>query len=298
MYNKLLEKIKYLENELEEVKQNNEIVSKNLKKLFNECKIEKDKKEKFKQNFKKNLTLLQNIEFKKTFHDGILGFEAFLEFLNDIENSALLTVKLFDDKQKNRYLYGYFTKKISPFFTIKDDILIGLISKNNISKIKQLNKLPFYNPQNEDFDEIELFKVIFMAENIDMFIINKIFLKFDELYKRPSLRKKHFIVYSLDKDKIVDFEIEESLKEKNKYSYIYEESYPDLELKLKREIRNIPFILALLERIDEELDEIKNSRGIINVVNRILNYIQLHVTEEEIQKIVKNLRDTLKKYNF
>jgi hypothetical protein len=102
----------------------------------------------------------------------------------------------------------------------------------------------------------------------------------------------------LDKNKIVDFEIEESLKEKGKYSFVYDETYPDLELKLKREIKNIPFILALLERIDEELDEIKNSRGVINVVNRILNYLELNVREEEIIKIVKSLRETLKKYYF
>jgi hypothetical protein len=131
-----------------------------------------------------------------------------------------------------------------------------------------------------------------------MFTMNKILPLIDELYNRPSLRKKHFIVYSLDKNKIVDFEIEESLKEKGKYAFVYDKTYPELESTLKREIKNIPFILALLERIDEELDEIKASRGIINVVNRILNYLELNVREEEILKIVKSLRETLKKYYF
>jgi hypothetical protein len=298
MYTKLLERIKYLENELESLKKNNDTVAKNIRKLFNECKIEKNKKEKFKQTLKNNLNLLQNVEIKKTFNNNILTYDAFLDFLNDLSDSAILAVKLTDNEQKNKFIYGYFTKKVSPFFTVKDKTLLGIIDKKDIPKIKKLNKLPFFNPKTDEFDELELFKVIFLSENINMFTMNKILPLIDELYNRPSLRKKHFIVYSLDKNKIVDFEIEESLKEKGKYSFIYDKTYPELESTLKREIKNIPFILALLERIDEELDEIKASRGIINVVNRILNYLELNVREEEILKIVKSLRETLKKYYF
>jgi hypothetical protein len=298
MYTKLLQRIKYLENELESLKKNNEIVAKNIKKLFNECKIEKNKKEKFKQTLKNNLNLLQNIEVKKTFDNNILSYESFLDFLNDLSNSAILAVKLTDDEQKNKFIYGYFTKKIRPFFTVKDKILLGIIDKKDIPTIKKLNKLPFFNPKTDEFDELELFKVIFLSENINMFTISKILPLIDELYNRPSLRKKHFIVYSLDKNKIIDFEREELLKEKGKYSFVYDKTYPELESILKRESKNIPFILTLLERIDEELDEIKNSRGLINVINRILNYLELNVREEGILKMIKSLRNALKRYFF
>jgi predicted Rossmann fold nucleotide-binding protein DprA/Smf involved in DNA uptake len=142
--------------------------------------------------------------------------------------------------------------------------------------------------------DIELFKIIFDVETVDFASIKKLIAKFNELSSRPSFKNKHFIEYSLKKDRIVDFELEEMQKNKEKYSYIYEEKYPDLEIKLKHNIENIPFVLTVLERIDTELDEIKNSRGVLNVVNRILNYIEIHSNEEEIKKTVKMLRNALK----
>jgi len=62
---------------------------------------------------------------------------------------------------------------------------------------------------------------------------------------------------------------------------------------LKREIKNIPFILALLERIDKEIEEIKDSKGIQNIVNRMLNFIELNLPDEGILEEVRYLRQKL-----
>ena len=83
------------------------------------------------------------------------------------------------------------------------------------------------------------------------------------------------------------------LIQKSKFSYIYDEKYPNLEVMLKREIKNIPFILALLERIDEEIEQIKESKGIENIVNRMLNYIEINLPDEGILEEVRFLRQRL-----
>lgn len=294
MINKLFERIKYLENEIEKIKKTNELVAKNLTELCKDCKIEKDKKEEFKRNFSKNISALLNIKINKTFESGVLNFSKFLELINDEQNIYIAAVKLTDDNIKNKFLYSYFTKNFNSLFSVYENILLGLIEKKDIKKLKNLKSIPFYNPLNDEMSDIELFKIIFDVETVDFASIKKLIAKFNELSSRPSFKNKHFIEYSLKKDRIVDFELEEMQKNKEKYSYIYEEKYPDLEIKLKHNIENIPFVLTVLERIDTELDEIKNSRGVLNVVNRILNYIEIHSNEEEIKKTVKMLRNALK----
>lgn len=294
MINKLFERIKYLENEIEKIKKTNELVAKNLTELCKDCKIEKDKKEEFKRNFSKNVSALLSIKINKTFESGVLNFSKFLELINDEQNIYIAAVKLTDDNIKNKFLYSYFTKNFNSLFSVYENILLGLIEKKDIKKLKNLKSIPFYNPLNDEMSDIELFKIIFDVETVDFASIKKLIAKFNELSSRPSFKNKHFIEYSLKKDRIVDFELEEMQKNKEKYSYIYEEKYPDLEIKLKHNIENIPFVLTVLERIDTELDEIKNSRGVLNVVNRILNYIEIHSNEEEIKKTVKMLRNALK----
>ncbi len=296
MVNKLLEKIKELENEIEYIKEKNGIVIKNIKSLFSKCKIEKDKKEKFKNKLIQNLNALK-IEHKKIFIDGILNFDEFLKLIKNEKDLYILAVRLPEDKIKIKYMYSFFTKKFDFLFTVKDDILLGTIYKKHLNEIKNLKSLPFYNSLTEEFDEIELFKVVFEAEDINKDVFDKIINIFNSLYARPSFRKKHFIEFSLIKNKIVNFEMEKIKEEKNRYKYIYEETYPSLEVKLKQNINNPAFVLALLERIDNEIEEIKNSRGIANVINRILNYIDLKSPEKELKRITKILRDSLKKEN-
>jgi hypothetical protein len=295
MLKKLFDRIKYLENEIENIKKTNEIVAKNIAEIFKECKIEKDKKEKIKNELARNLSALKNIKIKKSFENGVLSFSKFMDLLSDAKDVYIIAVKLTDDELQNKYLYSYFTKNFNELFTIYKGVLIGVIEKKDLEKIKKLNSIPFFNPQNEEITDIELFKIVFKVNSIDISAMHKLLEKFKELSNRPSFKNKHFIEFSLDKNRIVDFEKEELQKKKEKYAFIYEEKYPDLEIKLKQHIDNIPFVLALLERIDTEIDEIKNSRGLLNVVNRILNYIELRTKEEEIRKMVKSIRDALKR---
>ncbi|WP_457560139.1 hypothetical protein [Caminibacter sp.] len=295
MIKKLFERIKYLESEIDKINRKNEIVAKNLKELFKQCKIEKEKKEQLKKELSKNLALLTNICVDKTFENGVLSFSKFLELIAESEDIYIVAVKLENDNLKNKFIYSYFIKNFNSLFSIKENVLIGVVEKKDISKLKGIKSIPFFNPKTEEMSDIELFKIVFEVKNVDFDSIRKIFAKFNELSNRPSFKNKHFIEYSLIKDRIVDFEKEEMEKNKAKYSYVYEEKFPDLELKLKQNIDNIPFVLALLERIDNEMDDIKSSRGIENVVNRILNYIEVHSKEVEIRKTVKILRESLKK---
>jgi hypothetical protein len=296
MLNKLFEKIKKLENEIEEIKQKNAQISEQLKILCSECKIDKNKKNEFKTKLFKYLEALKINDTNASFKNGILNFSIFLELVSDMREVFLLTIDLANmDEMKKRFVYGYFVKKYNPIFSVKNDILFGIIKKEDLENVKKQNKLPFLNPQTQEFDEVELFKVIFISQKLDFHAFERIKNIFEDLRSRPSFRKKHFIVYSLDKGRVIDFEMEKILKEKEKYSYIYDETYPILEAKLKKEISNAAFVLALLERIDEEMEDIKSSRGIINVVNRILTYIDLHTREEEIKKMVESLKKYLKK---
>jgi hypothetical protein len=69
--------------------------------------------------------------------------------------------------------------------------------------------------------------------------------------------------------------------------------YPELDLKLRKEIKNIKFLLILLDRIDNELEEIKKSKGTILVVRRILSFIHKNQLDKDIQKLSELLMKEL-----
>jgi hypothetical protein len=279
----LLERIKFLEDQIK----NRELL---IEKLQKNCKIPNEKKEEI-------LRIIENQEKITEFfsENGLLKFEAFLKLLENIKNAFLLLVD-YNDKNnlKTKYLLTFFTKKFSSYFTKDTDYIYGIVFENEFKKLKELNNINYFNPLNEEFDEIEIYKVIFAAEKFNLKNLLQAKKIFSEFRIRPSFKDKHYIEYSLDKNKLIDFEKEKLNKEKEKYYFIYDETYPNLEIKLKKEIDNIPFVLALLERMDKELDKIKNSRGIINVIIRILNYIDLHTDENGIREVVKYLRKKLK----
>ena len=245
---------------------------------------------------KEAVNLLAPKSYESFFDGSFLSFHAFLELIKDKQDFYLLMIDANMLKIKQKFLMGYLTNKFSPIFTLKDGVIYGIISKDQIDKIKKTNNIPFYNPESEEFDEIELFKVLFFMDGFSFSKLKKAQEVFNSFRQRPSFKNKRFIVYSLQSDRVVDFEAEELNKQKEKYRYIYDENYPHIEAKLKQEKDNIPFILAVLEKIDYEMDEIKKSRGVLNVVNRILNYIELNTKEEEIQNSVKLLRNHLKDY--
>jgi hypothetical protein len=279
----LFNRIKFLENEIKK-RQN----------LINElqkvCKIPENKKTAILKLFNE----LNNID-EFFFENGILTFRAFLKLLQELKNGYLLIVD-YENKNdlKTKYILSFFNKKFSSVFSTDNHYIYGIIYKYELKEIKNLNKIDYFNPLNEEFDEIEIYKIVFEDERFNAEDLYKAKKIFSEYRLRPSFKNKHYIEYSLNRNKLIDFEKEKLNKEKQKYKFIYDETYPNLEIKLKKEINNIPFILALLERIDKEINEIKNSRGTINVVVRMLNYIDLHTGEKSLREIIQYLRKKLK----
>ncbi|GAB6073679.1 hypothetical protein [Nautilia lithotrophica] len=294
MVNILLQKIKELENELNEIKEKNTKSKEMILNLFKECKISKEKKEKFKKELIKALSNL-DIKNSSSFYDNnnALKYNSFLDIAKNIPNGFLVIIDGNMEDDKKKFVIGFLINKISPFFTLSDNKIIGILDDYQLKEIKKLNEIPYYNPQNGEFSEIEIFKVVFDMDEFNISNIEKSKRIFDELRIRPSYKHKRYIEFSLEKNKIIDFEQEELSKEKRKFAYIYDEKYPNLEIMLKREIKNIPFVLALLERIDEEMENIKESKGIQNIVNRMLNYIEMNLPEEGILDEVRFLRQRL-----
>ncbi|NPA87508.1 MAG: hypothetical protein GXO01_02260 [Epsilonproteobacteria bacterium] len=295
MVNVLLDKIKVLENQLDEIKENNAKAKELLFKLFKECKVSKEKKEKFKNSFLKAVSMLDIKDIPSFYDDkNALRFSSFLEIAKNIKNGYLVIIDVDSgDMEKKKFVLGFVVNKISPFFTYSDDKIIGIIDDQQLKELKNINKIPFYNPQNGDFSEIEIFKVVFDTDEFSVQNIQRAIKVFEDFRIRPSYKNKRYIEYSLNTNKVIDFEQEELNKQKSKFSYIYDEKYPNLEVMLKREIKNIPFILALLERIDEEIEQIKESKGIENIVNRMLNYIEINLPDEGILEEVRFLRQRL-----
>jgi hypothetical protein len=279
----LLNRIKFLENEI-----------KNKQNLINEfqkiCKVPENKKQQILKLIEK-----QNPINEFFFENGILKFDAFFKLLQGLKNGYLLLVD-YDNKDNlnTKYILIYFTKKFSSYFSKDSDYIYGIVYENELNELKLLNKINYFNPINEEFDEIEIYKIIIESNNFTSNSLYEAKKIFSEFRFRPSFKNKHYIEYSLTKNKLIDFEQEKLNKEKEKFHFIYDETYPNLEIKLKKEINNIPFVLALLERMDLEINEIKNSRGTINVIVRILNYIDLHTNEEGIREVIKFLRNKLK----
>ena len=292
MVNLLLNRIKELENRLEEITEKNIEAKEEILSLFKQCKIEKDKKDLFKKRLLNALEKIETKEIKNFFNQNYLKYNTFIEIAKNLNNGYLVIINADYPQEIKKFILGFLLNKISPFFTLDNNKIIGIIDENQYKQLKQINNIPYFNPEKNDFNEINLKKIIFDSETFDYHTIEKAKKIFDEYQKRPSYKNKHYIEYSLIKNKIIDFEREKLDKQKEKYAYIYDESYPNLEFKLKREIKNVPFVLALLERIDKELDEIKKSKGTINVVNRILNFIELNI--EELRDEIKVLRDKLK----
>ncbi len=294
MVNVLLQKIRELEKELQKVKLNNDEAKEMILELFKECKVEKDKKNMFKKNL---LKAFEKMEIKdiKSFYDSnnSLKYASFLEIASHINNGYLVILDANFSSEKQKFVLGFLINKISPFFTLINNKIIGMLDIDQLKEMKLLTKIPFFNSETGEFSEIDVFKIVFNTEIFDVNTIEKAKMIFEEFRKRPSYKNKHYIEYSMIKEKVVDFEQEELNKQKQRFSYIYDEKYPNLEAVLKREVKNIPFVLALLERIDSEIDKIKESKGIENIVNRMLNFIEMNLPEEGVLEEVKFLRRSL-----
>jgi len=291
MIDLLLERIKYLENELDDYSEKLQKSKEKIVRLIKECKINKDKKESFKKEFKK---IIKNFDVEigeRFFENNFLKYEAFLNIIKGINYGYLVLIDADYEKDIKNFMLGFLTKKITPFFTLSKNIIIGFVGENEYKELKKLKTVPYYNSITMEFSDIPLYKVFFSFNEINESVIQKAEKIFKEFRLRPIYKNKHFIEYSLEFDKIVDFEREKLNKQKEKYSFVFEEPFANLEIKVKRE-KDIAFILAVLERIDKEMEKIKSSKGISNIVIRILNYIEFHFPEfnEEINYLRSKLK--------
>lgn len=289
MTNLLFERIRDLENKIEKI---SSLKSKILK-LFKECKIPKEKKEKFKKELKK---VLEEIEVEKNnfFENNFLRYEIFLELIKNSKNGYLVLIDASFPNEIQYFILGFLVNKISPFFTLKDNLILGFIDEEAYKELKSMKTIPYYNPLTLEFIEIPLYKVFFSFENLTKNKILRAKEKFNEFRIRPTYKNKHFIEYSLELDKLINFEREKLNKEKKKFKDLMEEPFANLEIKLKRN-NDLSFVLAILEKIDSEIDKIKSSKGIMNIVIRILNYIEFKFPEfkEEVQYLRKKLKENL-----
>jgi len=291
MINLLLQKIKDLEKKIDEISKNNQEVKDEILNLYKQCKVDKNIKKDFKKRLINILNKLEIPETNKFFKENYLDYNTFLEITKSLNSGYLIIIECNYDEEIQKFILGFLINKISPFFTISKNLIIGILNEKQYREIKKINSVPYFNPIKNEFSEIELKKMIFEMENFGFMEIEKAKKIFNEYKKRPSYKNKRYIEYSLIKNKITDFEREKLDKQKEKYAFVYDETYPNLEFKLKKEIKNVPFVLALIERIDKEIEDIKKSKGIINVVNRILNYIELNIPE--LQEETKILRKKL-----
>jgi len=298
MTEKILKKVK--ENEILRVK-NERILLKEINRLKEE--IGKRKKEgkipvRILDDFFNKIENAPYFKSGKLFEEnGILSYATFMELVEGEENVFLVLTDVSEySEEKKRFVYAFYTNKVSQLFTFSEDrkIIIGAVSDREVETIKQTKGIPYFSAENGEFSEINLYNVLFMVDVMEEYKMKNIFKIFENIRKRPAYANKHFVVFSMESKKIVDYEEEKIKKEKFKYAYVYEKPYPVLEGILKREYKSLPFLLTLLERIDKEAEEIKSSRGTQNVVNRILNFIEVKTTDKTILDYTRTLRKHLK----
>ena len=66
----------------------------------------------------------------------------------------------------------------------------------------------------------------------------------------------------------------------------------------RKQIKDIKFVLALLDRIDNEIKDIKKSKGTIIVVKRILSFIYRHQLDKQIQEMTNLLSQELEREEY
>ena len=145
MFNILLQKVKELEKELKEIKSKNEKSKEMLLNLYKECKVNKEKKDRFTKTLLKALTLLDLNKIETFFDDNnALKYASFLEIVKNINSGFLIIVDADLDDEKRKFVMGFLINKISPFFTLYNNKIIGIIDEKQFKDLKSLNKIPYF----------------------------------------------------------------------------------------------------------------------------------------------------------
>jgi hypothetical protein len=136
--------------------------------------------------------------------------------------------------------------------------------------------------------------MLFESDKFDAGTIIKAEDIFEDTKSRPKFRRLKTVKYSFFTNKIIDSAFEELQELKSNYTYVFNMSYPQIEIKLREEIKNTPFLLVTLEKIENEQKEISKSKGLANVAKRIINYIENNSDDKSIQSEIKYIRKQIK----
>jgi len=291
----LLDEIKKLELELEKSNKRVNKIKKIIFSLKEKCNsllnvtlLNSEKKEKILHYFDWILNL-QVEERDRFFKNGYLKKGVFFKLVSELELSNYLffifRLKGNDNINLN-VAYGYIESKFATFLSLDSNRIIGIIPKSRLKEFEKIDTISFFK---DKYIELDFFVIFFEIAKLDEIQFKKAINLFDRFFLKLSFKDKSFIHYSLIEDRIIDFEAIEKEKIKREFSFIYELKYPELEIMIRKEIKNIKFLLVLLDRIDSELKEIKSSQGRKIVVKRILGFIFKNQMDSEIQKITQLL---------
>ena len=298
-YKYLLEYIEKLENDILETNEKETKLKKiipNLKKLCTPIietnLINNSIKEKINRFFN---MLYSNLEIKTLnpiYKDGYIKQKNFLEITQQFNFSKyyLFIFKLKNSNDVN-FAVSFLKTKFTPLISINSNRIIGIIPKESSKEFEKLKSIPYFN--NNEYKDLNFFVTFFELENLNSSVLKRVTNIFDRFIIKPSFDDKHYVYYSLKFNKIIDFEAIEKEKVKKEYSFLEDMSYPQIEILIRKEMKNIKLILALLDRVDNELKEIKKSHGTIIVVKRILSFIHKNQLDKTIQEMVELLSKEL-----
>ena len=298
-YKYLLEYIEKLENDILEFNEKENKLKKvvaNLKKLctpiiensFTNSTI----KEKINRFINMLYSNLEEKELNPIYKEGYIRLKIFLEITQNFNFSKyyLFIFKLKDSNDVN-FAVSFLKTKFTQLISIDSNRIIGIIPKETSKEFEKLKSIPYF--KHNEYKDLNFFVTFFEIENLDETILKRVTNIFDRFIIKPSFDDKHYVYYSIKFNKIIDFEAIEKQKVKQEYSFLEDMSYPQIEILIRKEIKNIKLILALLDRIDNELKEIKKSHGTIIVVKRILSFIHKNQVDKTIQEMVELLSKEL-----
>ena len=296
----LLDHIKNLENKLLELQDKEEKLKKvvnNLKKLSHPVleisSVSRDIKEKI-MKFHNTLHSNLGVEEVKTLYnkDGYLNKNTFFELMKnfDLNKNVFFIFKLRDSNSID-VACSFIESKFTPFLSVDVNKIIGVISKDKLKEFENTKFIPCF--RDNKYEELHFFVIFFELSEFNEIEYQKASNLYDRFALKPSISDKNYVHYSLIHNKIIDFELIEKENIKKEFAYINELKYPELENLIRKEIRNPKFVLALLDRIDNELNNIKKSKGTIIVVKRILSFIYKFQLDPEIQEMTKLISQEL-----
>ncbi len=128
MVNLLLNRIKELENRLEEITEKNIEAKEEILSLFKQCKIEKDKKDSFKKKLLNALEKIETKEIKNFFNQNYLKYNTFIEIAKNLNSGYLVIINADYPQEIKKFILGFLLNKISPFFTLDNNKIIAVFN--------------------------------------------------------------------------------------------------------------------------------------------------------------------------